>query len=189
MTGISAATDYDASGARGLQTSVPPVDAQDIALGPSRVVDYLKAPSADQTTAPLLVQGVQGQVERRIGRLLSQREVTAEWSSVPEVARLPFPPQGTIDTVTKIDAVGGETVLVKGDGYDVRGTDQKRLHVEAKDGLRVTYQAGYETVPPALKMQMLRDIASRYDRRGTTVKEGVSKLPDPSAYDQWRVLQ
>ncbi len=186
MTQISAAKNYSATAATGLQTSVP--STTETALDLSRVTDYLKASGEDTVLVDQLMRGVQEQVERRIGRLLVRREVTAQWASVSEGARLPFPPQGIIDTVTEIDAVGDETVLTEGDDYDVRGIGQKRIHVEAKDGLRVTYQAGYETAPAALKMQMLRDIASRYDRRSTMADSSVIELPDPSAYDQWRVL-
>ncbi len=189
MTQISASKDRSASDSRGLQTDVPALTSTEAALGLSEVSDYLKAPAADDALVEMLIVGIQEQVEQRIGRLLARREVVAQWSEVPEHARLPYPPHGSVGTVERLDAAGSATTLVEGDDYEVRGQTRKRVVVQAPNGLRVTYQAGYQSVPAALKMQMLRDIASRYDRRENMAQgTNLTELPDPSAYDQWRVM-
>ena len=187
MTQISASKDYTATAPTGLQVDIPSVSQPVLDMG--LVEDHVKPASADQSLLHYMVLGVQEHVERRIGRLLTRREVTAQWESVSNGVRLPYPPHGTVDTVVEIDAVSDEATLEEGDEYEVKGLEQKRIEVNAEFGLRVTYQAGYETVPPALKMQMLRDIADRYDKRdGVVAGESVTTLPQPSAYDQWRVL-
>ncbi len=165
----------------GVSLRLASVSSSEEPLDLSTVESYVRAPSADQILLKLLIAGVREQVEQRTRRLLVQRQVTASWESAYTYVRLPFPPIDSVSTVEDGDAT---SLSYERDGQTV--TLDSGLGGQP---LTVVYTAGYSDVPEALKMQMLRDIASRYDRRGNTA-QGVNlkELPDPSAYDQWRVM-
>ena len=187
MSGIGLSRTRAPRKARGLNVSLDPVT--DEPVGVSEVQDYVHT-ETDEVLIASLIAGIREQVEQRIGRLLVQRSVTAQWSKVPEGASLPFPPHDSITEVRLLDRQGDTEVLTSDDWY-TRGLDDLKVFPSggAPHGLEVDYTAGYQDVPKALKMQMLRDIASRYDHRSQTkIGRSVIELPDPSAYDQWRVL-
>lgn len=188
MSGIGLTRKRAPKKARGLTVSTASVSEEPI--GVPEVQDYVRT-ETDAVLIHSLISGVREQVEQRIGRLLVRRDVTAQWRKVPEGASLPFPPHETISEVRLLDARGDADVLTSTQWY-TRGLDDLKLFPSggAPYGLEVDYTAGYQDVPNALRMQMLRDIASRYDHRSQTkIGRSVVELPDPSAYDQWRVLR
>ena len=136
-----------------------------------------------------LITGVRQLVEKRIRRLLIRREVTAYWSEAPHKIRLPLPPHGTVQEVRRYLGTG-ETEVVPTEDWHTKGTERLTLVVGKSlgHGLEVNFTAGYETLPAGLKMQMLRDVKTRFDQRDAVTKSEMNELPDSSAYDAWRVL-
>ena len=164
----------------GVEIEVAAVSSEPIGVG--EVQDYLRITHSDEDILiSMLIEGVREQVERRTGRLLTQRQVTAEWTAWWTVGHLPYPPVASVTSVERVDS-DGATATVDAADYTLSGNE---LVVDDSpgDGLRVVYDAGYSDLPMSLKMQMLRDIRARYDHRDG-LGDG-SALPDVSAYDQW----
>lgn len=166
----------------GLSLSVDPVDFSDEPLALETVEQYLHAPQSDDALVAMLISGVREQVEQITRRLLTRRGVTARYEEFFRRARLPFPPIASVDNVT----VDGETQ--DAESYDLGGRTLTLDRGAGGELVTVEYTAGYEDPPQALKMQMLRDIASRYNVRSSVqVGSVTADLPDESAYQQWKV--
>ena len=180
---------------RGIEVQVAAVATADEPVTIEEVQEHLRlSHDADLVLLQGLIIGVREMAEKHTRRLFVRREVTVEWNTFYTEASLPFAPHGVISSVTRIRRDGDE-VLTEGEDYYTRGVEKKRLFVSQTynistgredNGLRVTYQAGYDPLPHALKLQMLRDIATRYEHRESVTMQGVHRLPDTSAYDQWR---
>ena len=180
---------------RGIEVQVAAVATADEPVTIEEVQEHLRlSHDADLVLLQGLIIGVREMAEKHTRRFFVRREVTVEWNTFYTEASLPFAPHGVISSVTRIRRDGDE-VLTEGEDYYTRGVEKKRLFVSQTynistgredNGLRVTYQAGYDPLPHALKLQMLRDIATRYEHRESVTMQGVQRLPDTSAYDQWR---
>lgn len=124
---------------------------------------------------------VRGEVEDITRRLLTQRSVTAEWDRFYRKVDLPRPPVDSVSTVEYYDRDTDTWETVS--EYDTRGR-----HLELENGahgqpVRVDYTAGYQDLPPTLKVQMLKDIRHAYDHRDPADGQMVQ---DRSVYQQWR---
>ena len=190
--GVSLSRQRRSNRPTGLQWTAEAADLPDEPVSTSTAAEFLALGNLGQqaTVLATIIQGVRQLVEKRIGRLLIRRNVTAEWSRVPSYVSLPLPPHGEVQSVVKYTGQGQSETLPD-DKWYTRGLDRIKLYPNggADHGLKVEFTAGYESCPRALRMQMLRDIADRYDKRDDVVLgESVTTLPDSSAYDAWRVL-
>lgn len=180
---------------KGIEVQVAAVATADEPITIEEVQEHLRlSHDADLVLLQGLIIGVREMAEKHTRRLFVRREVTVEWQTFYTEASLPFAPHGVISSVTRIRR-DQDQALTEGDDYYTRGVNKKRLFVSQTysistgredNGLRVTYQAGYDPLPQALKLQMLRDVATRYEYRESVTQAGVQRLPDPSAYDKWR---
>lgn len=143
--------------------------------------------SPDPQIVQMIVGAVREQAEKEIGRLLSRRQVTLTWRKFFGETDLPFPPLGSVSSVETYS--DGNYEAVGAESYRLRG---RRLVVDSfnvAETARITYTAGYETLPQGLKLQMLQDIRVAYDHRD--MYEGASLSDDGiltrSAYEQWSV--
>ena len=179
---------------RGLQVDIAEVASPDEPLSISEVESYVQV-SGDDPTLISLISAVRSQVERRTGRLLVRREVVAQWEAVFGEAPLPYPPHHEVTQVERALSQGEWETLDVTD-WHTTGLARYTVHVgraystrgAKQQGLRVTYEAGHESLPDAMRAQMLRDIATLYDYRHDLSAEAVAELPQPSAYDAWRVI-
>ena len=172
---------------RGIEVQVAAVATADEPVTIEEVQEHLRlSHDADLVLLQGLIIGVREMAEKHTRRLFVRREVTVEWNTFYTEASLPFAPHGVISIVTRIRRDGDE-VLTEGEDYYTRGVEKKRLFVSQTynistgredNGLRVTYQAGYDPLPQSLKLQMLRDIATRYEHRESVTMQGVQRLPD-----------
>lgn len=190
MPGISLTRSIEPDRAKGVQFSAASVGTEPITT--VEVGEFLSIADLSGQRGLLLeslIAGVRQLVEKRIGRLLVERDVTAYWKRVPEYVTLPLPPHGAIDEVRRYSSDDTIDVLPTDKWYS-RGLEAKSVHPTggARYGLEVDYTAGYDTLPDGLKMQTLRDVKDRFDQRDGIVEGQVTQLPDPSAYDAWRVL-
>lgn len=182
---------------RGLEVQVAEVAHADEPVMIEEVQEHLRlSHDVDLVLLQGLIIGVREMAEKHTRRLFVRRQVVAEWDTFYHEASLPLAPHGEITEVARVDR-DGVTVLTEGQQFYTRGTKSKRLFVgevfstsggRRDNGLRVTYEAGYDPLPQALKLQMLRDIATRYEHRESVTMQGVQRLPDTSAYDKWRDL-
>jgi hypothetical protein len=164
---------------QGLRLDVSDVSSEPVAL--SEAEDFLRVTNPQLLVLQTVVASVRREAEDITRRLLTRRTVTATWDVFYREVDLPKPPIGSVQTVEYYDTEGDQWETVT--EYDVRGE-----HLELEDSihsqpLRVTYTAGYSSLPKPLKLQMLRDIRYAYDHRDRSMSAPVR---DRSIYQQWR---
>ena len=127
------------------------------------------------------VAAARSNAERQTRSLLVPREVVVTWRNLSgNTLRLPRPP---LQSVSSVEALEGSSYSADAESaYDVRGSTVASVvfSAHAPNKGRVTYTAGYATVPPGLKAELLREVALRYDYRG--------KLPEHVSYEEWSLL-
>lgn len=180
-------------GASRLAVGEGPREPEGLTLRPSEVSqepvtygevrDFLRVTDAQSGLLATFIRAVRTEAERLSHRLLTRRSVEAEWDSFYKEVALPRPPVDSVSSVETYDTETGTWSAVDAADYLLRG---RRLELE--DGLpaqplRVTYTAGYDTVPPDLKRQMLQDIRHAYDHRDPTMGDVVQS---PDVYVQYR---
>jgi hypothetical protein len=132
-----------------------------------------------------IIQGVRRGAEKYTGRLFTRRQVTLTWREFYGRANLLYPPvdETTVQVEIKEDgSFSGVDAETDGDEVQVDGT-------LIDSPARITYEAGFETLPPNLRLQLLHDIRATFDHRdpmdGDTASDG--GMISRNAYDQWRV--
>lgn len=173
----------------GLRLEVAAVSDEDAILPLLDVKDFIKTTSDDEdATIDLIRQGIRDAAERVTGRLFSVRQVTAEWNEVYRHVVLPKPPFSSLTSIERYDVEDEQYEAVSSDDYYQR---EEVIVLEDSNGgkpLKVVYDAGFSSVPPALKLQMLRDIRRFYEHRDNRADGGV-ELYDPSLYNRWKTYR
>ncbi|MFZ3483906.1 head-tail connector protein [Sphingomonas sp. 3-13AW] len=111
-----------------------------------------------------------------LGRAIGEQTLVAHGDLFREdPVRLPYPPVVSIEKAEYQDAQGAWQTL-DGDAYELRG-DQlgsswgtrwptTRAYRGAAETVRVTYRAGYATVPPPVRVAILMMVADMYRNPG-----------------------
>jgi uncharacterized phiE125 gp8 family phage protein len=175
---------------RGLDVeSVAEVSSEPVSIGDA--LAYLRIsdlPSDQARVLEMLISTVREQAERLTRRLFTRRQVVARWEFWRRRGDLVYPPVGSVTTVERV-ADDGTLTALSGSAYRLNGRalvlDESAADAEG-EGLRVTYDAGYNSLPAPLKTAMLNDLDSRYDARGTISEANFSEIPNPSLYQTWR---
>lgn len=177
---------YERYAPAGLELDV--ADPSDPLLDILTIREWVQATTDDEDTIlGLIGQAVREQGEGYTGRLFSQRQVTATWDQFYVEGQLPFPPVASVASVDRWDPDDEQYASVAAADYVLRG---RELRIE--DGwpgrpLQVVYTAGYSTIPPTLKVQMLTDIRRVFDHRDGLAWDGESLLIETTMYDRWKV--
>jgi len=160
-----------------------PISVRD-ALAYLRITDL---PSDQVRVLEMLISTVREQAEKLTRRLMTRRQVVARWDYWARRGDLVFPPVGTVSTVERV-ATDGTATTLPASAYHLEGRSLVLDTDETAEGqaLRVTYEAGYQSLPQALKVAMLDDLDARYDGRGTMSEATFSGIPKPSIYDRFR---
>lgn len=170
----------------GMTLSVAAADEEPVSVPDAQ--DFLRLDRLpDPTVLQTVIAAVREQAEKHVGRLFTRREVTLTWRKFFGETDLPFPPLGSVTDVEVYD--DGSFSSLDPSDYRLRG---RRLEVDtfrAGETAQVTYQAGYQSLPHGLKLQMLQDIRAAYDHRdmyeGQSLSDG--EILTRSAYEQWSV--
>jgi len=147
--------------------------------------DFLRVGNSQTALVAMLVSAVRQEAEKVTRRLLVRREAEAEWDEFYSRADLPRPPIASVSSVESYDLDAEQWEAVDTADYDRRG---RELRLESGNGgqpLRVTYTAGYDTVPRPLKLQLLRDVRYAYDHRDPGAEDS-ARVQDQMAYQQYR---
>jgi len=166
--------------------SVDVARAQDEPITVQEAASFLRLDKVpDAVLVSTIIQGVRRGAEKYTGRLFTRREVTLTWREFYGRANLLYPPvdEATVQVEIKEDgsfsSVDAET---NGDEVQVDGN-------LIDSPARITYKAGFEALPPNLRLQLLHDIRATFDHRdpmgGDTASDG--GMISRNAYDQWRV--
>lgn len=131
--------------------------------------------TADDTYVTSLITQCRRAVENACNIAIVQKVVvlTADWE---EEWELPVGPHGTISEVKlRTGTVGGIAeyqTLDADDEYTTDGELFKLFNSSSCGRHKITYTAGYSTVPDDLKLAILNEIAFRYENRGDS-KDGL----------------
>jgi len=171
----------------GLTLSVGAVSTEPVSV--AEVKSFLRLDATpDVALLATMITAVREGAEKHIRRLLARRDVTAHWETFYGQALLHYPPVGAVQSVE----------VKRGDVYEAVPAgdyqlDGRKLTVDSGGHdrpARVTYTAGYETMPAALRLRLLQDIRAAYDHRDLMTGEAssdTSAMISADAYDQWRV--
>ena len=132
--------------------------------------------TTDDTLIDMLIDSAGEAFEDYTGKLLFQREVVATFDvEEPSILYMPWLPIVEVTSVTK----GGETVE-----YDIKGDT---ITVDESGIIEVTYTAGLfeNQTDNAVKVGILKWIASNYDDRQDVAGMSVSEMPN-SSMNMWK---
>lgn len=158
-------------------------------------------PDADTADLTLLIPAVRDVIERLYGLALTERtiEVSYDREELQRVIEVPVSPLVTLRTVafadvddveTQLDAEAmaallranvlaqpGELILKAGQAWP---TDLRR-----EQALTLTAVVGWkaETLPPGLKLALLKTLATNYDHRSYVLAGGEVQIPEGAARD------
>lgn len=95
--------------------------------------------------------------------------------------------KGPVISITKLEDSNGDEILST--GYKVLGNQWKRLITPLQRDMTITYEAGYSTVPAAIKIDIVRLSAWLYVNRGDVdgAKEMALKLASKHSRNTWLV--
>lgn len=142
--------------------------------------------SADDTLVGEMVSECIDLVEESYGFQLIEKNVIVEYEYYGKEVRLPLYPVQSITSVKTIDRVGTETTLTNNDDYYLTGDTLVISRVygwEVPDDrirLKVTYVAGYSSIPSGITLGLKKLVASMYEDRQDLVEGGVSEMPNSS---------
>jgi hypothetical protein len=171
----------------GLSVDVETLQPGDEPIPISEAKAFLRLDSTTETDLlNTIIQGVRRGAEKYTGRLFSRREVTLNWEEFYGRCTLLFPP---------VDR-SSVTVEVKEDGSFVQVSD---IQVDGREvsvgantvdrSARITYSAGFESLPANLRLHLLHDIRATFDHRDPMAGDAASEsgMISRHAYDQWRL--
>jgi uncharacterized phiE125 gp8 family phage protein len=147
--------------------------------------------TGDDSLFPILITAARQAIEKYISGSLASKKLHATWVEMPDdhILELPYGPVISVDSVYWIDEEGTEEQATLNDDFWVYG-DQDAIvkmttywttGLKRTSSVRVEYTAGYghantETLPAALKLAVLKQIATDYDLRENIAAGGFSAL-------------
>lgn len=129
-----------------------------------------------------------------LGRSLAPAQYRVSLSAFLDRIVLPLPPLRSIDTVEYVDARGDPRTLDAdefqpfGVGYDDGGGIARRpgrawpFVAGGPEAVRITFTAGFVTVPPELRAAITMQVGHLYENREASIV-GVSAQVTPMGYD------
>lgn len=133
-----------------------------------------------------LIAAARDHVERYTGTNVARREVVTKCDCFADFAHVPVSPVNGV-AVTYLDTAGAEQTLAD-TVYQLRNDDLRTAIVlkygqawpaiQTGSRITVTFDAGYASVPPALKHAVLLWVASAYETREDAPSSGRSAFDD-----------
>lgn len=142
--------------------------------------------TADDTLIGEMVAECIDLTEEEYGFQLIEKNVVVEYEYYGKEIRLPLYPVQSITSVKTIDRQATETTLAVNDDYYITGDTLVVSTVygwEVPDDrvrLKVTYVAGFTTIPSGITLGLKKLVASMYEDRQDLVEGGVSVMPNSS---------
>lgn len=147
--------------------------------------------TAEDDLFTILIKSARQAIEKYTQSSLGTKELYATWLNMPDDMKfeLPYGPIQSVDAVYIIDEEGAETELTLNSGYYVYGSQDIVLSIPKfwSSGsilsytVRIEYTAGYggtgvDALPSALKLAVLKQIATDYELRENIVIGGATVL-------------
>ena len=149
--------------------------------------DYARIDTvADDTLITDMVAECIDLIEEQYGFQLIEKNVVVEYEYYGKEIRLPLYPVQSITSVKTINRQGTETTLTADDDYYITGDTLVVTTVynwevpNDRVRLKVSYVAGYTTIPSGITLGLKKLVASMYEDRQDLVEGGVSVMPNSS---------
>ncbi len=162
------------------------------------------AGTTEDTLLTSLIKSARQAIENYTGLAFAKKTVitTYDLLSLNNIIELPVQPVSSVDSVKLVNLKGDETLLTLNDDYyiiDAPWTKIKIGNIYASAGviLKVEYTVGYgapdcPALPEALKLSVLKEIATQYERRediievaGQVMDNNSRKLADSFRIKLW----
>lgn len=143
--------------------------------------------SADDTLIDNLITEVIDTVERQYNFAIVDKDVTAVYEQYTERVDLPYKPVKSISSIDRLDEGTKETI--ESDDYRLQGGvlyiyEQYRSESRWwRQGLEVSYKAGWSSIPKAISLGLKQAILSNYEDREDIVG-GMSVVEIPHGSKQ-----
>ncbi len=111
------------------------------------------------------IKGARQVMEEKAGISLIRKTLEAVLTNMCGMIEIPF---GPVISVTSL--FDSDTTEILAANYTVVGNKWKYLKYPAQKHLTITYEAGYEKLPMALKLDLMRLVAYMYENRGDDPK-------------------
>lgn len=115
----------------------------------------------DDLIEDIIIPGARQKIEEQAGLSLIPKTMEAVLTNLCGMIEIPF---GPVRSVTSL--FDSETTEILSPSYTVVGNTWKFLKYPCQKEMVITYEAGYETLPAALKLDLLRLCAYMYENRG-----------------------
>lgn len=115
----------------------------------------------DDLIEDIIIPGSRQLIEEKAGISLIPKTLEAVLTNLCGMIEIPF---GPVRSVTSL--FDSETTEIVSDNYTIVGNHWKYLKNPCYKHLVITYEAGYVTLPAALKLDLLRLCAYMYENRG-----------------------
>lgn len=147
--------------------------------------------TTEDTLFAILIPAARKALEKYTQSSFGEKEIHATWVVPPDdmIFELPYGPIQSVDAVYTIDEEGSETALTLNSEYYVYGSQDLIVKVSkfwssgdvALNQVRIEYTAGYggtgvDALPEALKLAVLKQIATDYELRENIVIGGATVL-------------
>jgi hypothetical protein len=122
---------------------------------------YLRITTTSQDDVlEMLITSARERLERYTNLNFGVKTMKVRWDSLNSLQygqELPYQPNAVIDTV--LDDDDNEI------DYEEKGLNYKKIYLIGTEGVNVTYDSGFETLPSGLKNALLKEIATEYENR------------------------
>lgn len=159
---------------RVLDVSLEDVFIDDEPVTLTEIKDYARIDTdADDGVLEAIIAAARSLCEKWTNISFIQRPAIVSLNNSLGGIYLPYGPVSDITEIVNEDDTAFDT-----DSYEVRGTKFKQLITPVADYVKITYLAGYETLPEELKTAIKAQAAWMYEHRneGTEVIAPVAKI-------------
>lgn len=127
----------------------------------------------DDLIEGIIIPGARQLIEETAGISLIPKTLEAVITNLCGMIEIPYGPNVVVSEL--LDCEGVE---IESDNYRVVGNKWKNLQWPCYKHMKITYEAGYTTLPAALKLDLLRLCAYMYENRGDdpTIQKFASQI-------------
>jgi uncharacterized phiE125 gp8 family phage protein len=114
-----------------------------------------------------LITSARERLEKELGISIVTKTLRATFTNLCGMIEIPYGPVISVTTLTDEDATE-----IDEDDYTLIGDDYQLLKSPCYENMQMTYEAGFTTVPKAIKQAILIEVAYRFINRGEELNQG-----------------
>lgn len=129
------------------------------------VRDYLRITTTSEDDLLLeMVTDARERLEKFTNLSFGEKTLKCRWNALNGWQEIPYQPNAVISACVNDDNVALT--------YEVRGLEYKALYCVNNTGVTITYTTGFTTLPKALKIAIMKEVATSYENRENFYIEG-----------------